>query len=273
MLIFKKILKSCIPPILIPFVKFILPKKIAWKGEYLNWRDAQIICGDGYSSNDIINAVTSSALKVKNGDVAFERDSIIFDKIMYSWPVTSSILWSAAREKGSLCILDFGGSLGSSYFQNLGFLKGITNVKWSIIEQHQFVSIGHKFFSDNQLSFYKSISDYKKKNSPNIILISSVLQYIEKPYDLLNELFSLNASIFVIDRTPFHNGDEDKIVIQEVSLNFKAKYPMHVFSKEKFLNFIKPNWNIIYDGLNFDGQVRTNRNLTISFDAIILEKK
>ena len=41
----------------------------------------------GYDHQDIIDSVFNSALKVKNGEIVYERDSIIYDEIQYSWPV------------------------------------------------------------------------------------------------------------------------------------------------------------------------------------------
>jgi putative methyltransferase (TIGR04325 family) len=38
--------------------------------------------------------------------------------------------------------LDFGGSLGSSYFQNKKFLDALRLVEWNVVEQENFVATG-----------------------------------------------------------------------------------------------------------------------------------
>ncbi len=68
-----------------------------------------------------------SLLKVKRGEAVYERDSIVLEKFQYSWPLTSGLLYAATMSNSKLNVLDFGGSLGSSYYQNRNYLKGIKN--------------------------------------------------------------------------------------------------------------------------------------------------
>jgi putative methyltransferase (TIGR04325 family) len=43
--------------------------------------------------------------------------------------------------QNKLSILDFGGALGSSYFQNRNILKNKLNFKWGIVEQEKLCKI------------------------------------------------------------------------------------------------------------------------------------
>ena len=54
-------------------------KRWGWFGDFPNWQAAQAACG-GYDSDEIIEKVRVSALKVINGEAAFERDSVCFLK-------------------------------------------------------------------------------------------------------------------------------------------------------------------------------------------------
>ena len=58
---------------------------------------------------------------MKRGEAVFESDSVLFDEIKDSWPVTAALMCAAARSNGELYFLDFRWSLGSSYFQNRRF--------------------------------------------------------------------------------------------------------------------------------------------------------
>jgi len=40
----------------------------------------------GYDSERILGKVRDSLLKVKRGEAVYERDSVLFDKVQYSWP-------------------------------------------------------------------------------------------------------------------------------------------------------------------------------------------
>ena len=72
---------------------------------------------------------------MKRGEAVYERDSVIFDHIEYSFPVLCGLLRAAVEDDGKLNVLDFGGSLGSSYYQKKGFLAVCKHLRWSIIEQ------------------------------------------------------------------------------------------------------------------------------------------
>ena len=92
-------------------------------------------------------------MKVKKGEADYERDSIIFDQIEYSWPVLFGLTLGAAQNGGYLNVLDFGDSLGSSYFENLVFLNALPQISWNVIKQANFVEAGQKHFQNKQLKF------------------------------------------------------------------------------------------------------------------------
>src|SRR3990167_5203275 len=123
--------KKLIPPIILEILK--KPSKYGYFGNYKTWQEA-LNNSIGYDSTAILEKVKNSLIKVKNGEAVYERDSVLFNKIEYSWPVLAGLLWAASQSGNKLTVLDFGGSLGSSYFQNRNFLEHV-NLKWYIVEQ------------------------------------------------------------------------------------------------------------------------------------------
>ncbi len=93
---------------------------LRFEGDFATWEEASAQCA-GYDAEDILAKVLAATLKVKSGEAACERDSVLFDDIEYAWPVLAGLMWAAARNGGKLNVLDFGGALGSSYFQNRKF--------------------------------------------------------------------------------------------------------------------------------------------------------
>ena len=81
-------------------------------------------------------------MTVVDGRAAYERDSVLFEEVEYVWPLLASLMWVGARHLGSLNVLDFGGSLGSTYFQNRIFLATLPSVRWNIVEQPRHVEVG-----------------------------------------------------------------------------------------------------------------------------------
>ena len=69
-----------------------------WHGNYKSWEIAKIKC-KGYDETPILDKVAINALKVKNGEISYERDAVSFDKIIYSFPVLASLMWISGQNK------------------------------------------------------------------------------------------------------------------------------------------------------------------------------
>jgi putative methyltransferase (TIGR04325 family) len=207
--------------------------------EYPNWDEALKRCS-GYAAPNIIDKVHQSALKVRSGEAAYERDSVLFEKIQYSWPVLGALMWIAAQNDGQLNIVDFGGSLGTSYYQNKKFLGALKKTSWSIVEQPHFVELGKKEFETETLKFYPDLDSCMNASRARAILLSGVLQYLEHPYAVLQKIKSWRIKFVIVDKTPFQSGEKDRIVIQKAPDSiFKASFPSWIFSESKFRAFFK----------------------------------
>lgn len=207
-------------------------------GNYRSWDEA-MAASTGYDSEIILEKTKAALLKVKNGEAVYERDSVLFNEIQYSWPLLAGLMWVAAQSGGKLNVLDFGGSLGSTYFQNLAFLRSLPEVRWNIVEQPRHVETGRKWFEDGQLKFYLQVEDCLAETQPDVVILSSVLQYLEHPYDMLFKLLAIPCYGTIIDRTPFWNRESDRLGIQHIDpRTFNASYPMWVFSLRKFRKMI-----------------------------------
>lgn len=197
----KNIMKDFLPPVLFKMYQN-RNAKYGFSGNYTNWKEAEA-ASIGYDSDVIVSKVKDSLLKVKKGEAAYERDSVLFDKVQYSWPLLAALLWIASQNGNQLNLVDFGGSLGSTYFQNRKFLAHLNGLYWNIVEQEKFVECGKRHFEDEHLKFYYSIDSCFREQHPHTILFSAVIQYLEKPYDLLTEVIKKEFRYIIFDRTPF----------------------------------------------------------------------
>ena len=250
----KSFIKLIAPPFLIHAYNYLLDAQSANQvtGNYSSWEEAKR-ASTGYDCDVILEKTKEALLKIKKDEAAYERDSVIFDKIQYSWPLLAGLMWVAAKSAGRLNVLDFGGSLGSTFFQNRDFLFKLPQVRWNIVEQPNHVEVGKEFFEDDRLKFFSSIKECVAASQPNVVILSSVLQYLEKPYDVLGELMELDCEHIIIDRTPFWDGDEDRLCIQHVPPSiFEASYPTWIFSRMQFLASIELNWNIVAQFVNLE---------------------
>ena len=196
-------------------------------------------------------------MKVKNKESVCERDSVIFNEPHYSWPLLSALMWIAAQSNGNLNIIDFGGSLGSTYFQNHLFLRELKSVDWNIIEQKHFVDEGKRYFENSELRFFYNIENCLEAKKPNTILFSSVIQYIEEPYKFLDYIISMNFKYILFDRTTFILSGDDRLTVQIVPPTiYRASYPCWFFNKNKFYSPISEGHDLIADFDALAGTVR-----------------
>ena len=238
---------------LIPSKIFVILKGSGWYGNFKSWKEAEKKC-DGYNNEIVFQKVTDSILKVKNGKALFERDSVLFDKIDYNFPILNALMWIALDQKNVLKVLDFGGSLGSVYFQNKLFLNSIKTLSWNVVEQPRFVEIGKKQIEEEYLHFYDSISECENNISCNCLLLSSVLQYIEEPFMLLDEIFQYHFEYILIDKTSFTLDNTSKITIQKVPKKiYDVSYPCWLLPEVVLVKkIINEGYSLIYEFENSD---------------------
>ncbi len=264
-------LKDFIPPVLIRFVRPRM-RRHGWHGNFASWDEAKK-ASSGYDDIMILEKVSQAVLKVKRGEAAYERDSILFDSVDYSWPLVAGLLWIGSRSNNRLSVLDFGGSLGSSYFQNMKFLSHLDRLRWSIVEQKHFVDRGKQMFEDECLRFYHDISTCATQEHPNILLCSSVLSYLEKPFEFLNLVAGLDIPFIIVDQTLFLNGDGgDRLTVQRVPPSiYTASYPCWIFNKKKFLKVLTEKFSLVEE---FDAHMGTTVDLgdaVASFKGFIFQ--
>lgn len=214
-----------------------------WFGNYQSWDLAQKEC-EGYDSAIILDKVKDSVLKVKNGIAKYERDSVLFNEIEYSPELIAAFKNSITNNH--LHLVDFGGSLGSSYFQHKEIFKDVKDLKWNVVEQKHFVECGKKEIKEDKLDFSYTIAEALSKQTNQVLFLSSVVPYFKEPYHLIEELLSYNFKFIIIDRTAFIEGFEERITKQIVpSFIYKASYPAWFLNERKFVNAFLEKYELI----------------------------
>ncbi len=204
---------------------------IEFSGDYGSW-EAAARDSTGYDAAIIVERTRDALLRVKRGEAAYERDSVTFAAPDYPFPLLTGLLRAVLVESGRLSVMDFGGSLGTSYYQCRRLLAARQPLEWCVIEQAAHASCGREFFENAELRFFTTIEDCLAAHRPNVLLLSSVLQYLPGPYETLAKLLQVGVPHLILDRIGFVAGERDRLTVQTVPERiYPASYPAWFFTE------------------------------------------
>ncbi len=231
-----------------PFIQPVLRKLTAgviFSGRYATWQ-AALSRASGYDTPEIAQRVKDAAMKVNRGEAAYERDSVLFDEIQYSWPILTGLMWIATQRGNRLRVVDFGGSLGSTYIQAKRFLDALQECSWNIVEQKTLADFGREHLSDSRLHFYDDLDACMDPATTDALLLASVLQYVPDPPSFLADIVRRRVPFILIDRTPFLTVESDYITIQRVPPSiYPASYPAWLMNLNRFKSRMDEEYELI----------------------------
>ncbi len=217
-----------------------------WSGDYPDWASAMRRC-TGYQADHILDRCRAALREVLAGRAAYERDSLLFHDDRYCWELMTVAYQTALRNGGRLSVLDFGGALGSLYFQHRKWLADIPSVQWHVVEQPHFVDCGRAEAENGlpaeasakagQLRFFHTIEESMAASPPNVLLLSGVLQALERPYEWAEQFNRLGVPYIVLDRVAIgKDAQRDVLTVQNVAPHiYSASYPSWFFNEAQFL--------------------------------------
>lgn len=228
-----------------------------YTGDYASWEEARAVCQKGYAAEDILERTRRATREVVEGRAVFERDSVLFHHAEYNWPLLAALWRQRGMVAGEMGVLDFGGALGSAYFQNRKMLEGMEKVRWCVVEQPHVAACGREEFQTERLLFYDSLEACLSVERISVALFASVLGYVPDPWGSLAAVARAGVPMILIDQTlVLEKGDEDRIAVQHVPPSiYKARYPVRLFSERSFERALAPAYRCeaCYDG--FDAPV------------------
>lgn len=264
-------LRKVLPPIVVDELRRVSGRSIRFAGDYTTWGAASS-AATGYDTGEILLRVTEATRQVVAGKAAYERDSVLFAHHAYAFPVLAALLRAAALQGGRLNVIDFGGSLGSSFRQCRPFLKGLQALQWCVVEQAHFVEAGKREFTTDELVFAPSLQAAPFWGQPCVVLLSSILQYLETPVQVLEALAGSAATSLVIDRTPVSPSNRDRLCVQSVPKQiYSASYPCRIFSKSKLLSLLDQHWNLLAEFDCDEGGFMTRDRFRFRYAGFIYE--
>ena len=184
----------------------------------------------GYDDEAINSQAVAAATAVIEGRGAFERDGVLFAEPDPRIPVVNA-LNTAVRGMQALRVLDIGGGLGSSFWQNKDHLE-VDAIEWHIVEREELITLA-RTLPEHPVR-YRSDLETALTESWDAIVLSSVLQYLPAPHALLRQASTSDCHTVIIDRTPMHPDGEDVASIQRVPAHiYPGSYPAWILSSPR----------------------------------------
>jgi putative methyltransferase (TIGR04325 family) len=268
-------IRSLTPPIIVAPARSLLRRwpELRFEGNFITWKDAQRQC-EGYSTKEIVDKVSEATDFVIKNPNYIERDGVIIER----GEPPFHLLWcleKTASEFGELKVLDFGGALGSHYRSIRQYFPEGAKVTWSIIEQGSFVKLAPKY-ETRELKFFENVESLiQNQRTPNIIILSSVLQYIPNTLQVIERLSEIGAKYLFIDRTPMLQGKETAIVVQKIPASiYKATYAANLIGSETYRRTLHQKWKTVCSWQCPESLPWLNKKtiLQVPFSGVLLEK-
>lgn len=252
---YAQLVRSLTPPLVWNFGKRNLPglvralgghyTHIKFEGDYPSFEAARCASA-GYNAPAILAKTREALLKVKRGENRWERDAMVSDSEEMPWPLLACLARIAAvKQKSEITLVDFGGSLGSTYFWCRPFLTPEIKIYWHIVEQAEHVAVGRSDFQNDELRFHHTIEEVLADSRPDVLLLSGVLHYLEEPESFLNKLSSWAIPYFILDRTPLWDKLRHRITVQHIPPEiYEASYPAWFLSRERIMATIENHYRL-----------------------------
>jgi len=224
----------------------------AYRGDFAGWPAARA-ASRGYDDAVILEKTVQAARAVRDGLATWERDTVLFQAPEANVRLLEALRAAAAAEGGELRVLDFGGALGSTWWQHRFWLEDLRAVRWSVVEQPGLVAAGQREFTRGPVRYFPSVEACWAAEQPPTVLLSSVLPYLEDPHALLRDLGRRPFRRIIIDRTGFTARGRDRLTVQQVPPEiYDASYPCWFFDRAGLLADLGPGWRVVAEWRNDD---------------------
>ena len=240
------------------FLKF--NSQLRLTGPYSSY-EAALAHSSGYDSPFILAKVKHAVGQMLEGKAVYERDGTVFTSLPKRLKLRELLL-KYLSPTGN--IVDFGGGLGGTFINNRDLVS--VGQHWAVIEQPTFVAAGQELAHDYGLPLEFHNNLHGLGCSIDLLILSSVLQYLPSPYEILQQVLKLAPKFILIDRTAFIDHGEEVWWVQDEPSYYGTpiSYPISPLLEKRVLASLK-GYEIVDRWLNpFDPQQPAHRGLLLN---------
>ncbi len=222
-------IRDVIRGILAPVIGFRVAK---------NWSDATSR-SSGYQSLQTINALV--------GTEPVDGPNQVFGKNVGSrfQQVALAFLEGIAsvQHQSMVRVLDIGGGLGE-YFFLFEKMAPSLHLQWTIVETPAVCRLA-KNTTPRRANLVWEESLAQVNGQFDIALMSGVVQYVERPYELLDHGIA-KSNFLILNRCPLTPLDDGYVCIQRPgAFESKGSYPVHILSETELINYLQTRGEIL----------------------------
>ena len=215
---------------LAPLLRRVIPSQLTMTGPYGSYAEA-LADASGYDSPIVVQQVEEAILAVLEGRAAYERDGTAFqtrpDLAIYK------VLRDVVTPHST--IADFGGGLGGLFISAPELFH--QSCRLLVIEQASMVEAGLRLARKHKLPL--EFIDSQEQTVPplDVLIFSSVLQYLSDPWATVEWVIqSCAPEVVIIDRTAIRRGNS-RWYLQTNPGYYKGSvtYPVQVLERRRLL--------------------------------------
>ncbi len=150
---------------------------------------------------------------------------------------------ASAQLQTTIRVLDIGGGLGEYFFLLEKIVPSLT-VHWTIVETSAVCELAIRSVPAQTNLVWTDSVDHAEGNF-DIVLMSSVIQYVENPYELLN-IGIEKSNFLILNRCPLTESKKGVVCIQRPGFfESKGSYPVHMLSEAQLINHLRGQGEIL----------------------------
>ena len=258
------IIEWFLPPKIKVWVRALLSRFTGFR-KVESWESA-VRKSSGYESVNIVEPIVAAARQLQSNSQTTFVSNPRYQQI------AAGMLFSISQERFSngepIRVLDVGGA-GADYFYQFQEFAPHINFDWTVLETPVLAEAMSNEFGRN-LTNLRWVSSIENTNETyDVILCSSVFQYVEKPFELLATLVK-KSGFLIVNRISLVDSSEHFVAMQRIITNGKrASYPVHFFAEKKFLNEmsqygdVQMRWLVVEDQPVINRKAQTNHGLVL----------
>ena len=234
-----KIMNGMLPPTIKTLMRGTLSRFIGFV-EVGSWPEAQKAVA-GYESDTAVESIIESIQLAHASSTDTQALASRDLQIISSFAIAIA---AVGVSNTKIKVVDVGGAGGDYFFMFANAMPAVT-FDWVVVETPALATAITKtnLGEGRNIRWVSSLDE--AGNDFDVALLSSVMQYVDDPYGLLNEV-SNRCKVMVINRIPLTSSDTDQATVQHVRTHGRrGAYPAWFFSQHAFLAQIQKVGNIV----------------------------